>query len=1406
MTVTWTGRSITQLSLHRRRANPGGLGYGLEHIPFLLLHAYNLYWCFQTAGDPYRIALAELEEQGFNMDRILNPPSDDDLAGLAASALLQAGAGDAPKNPTDDKSIPPLPNPFLPAIIPLLFCVTVVCLHILMRLLQIWSTRVLTFIKYNSVANLTDATFVKVVPRAYRGKSVMVELEQHTLSNGEKSAPFFMFQKRKYVGEVNKDDGSVCFRKLKAPVTNAVESYVKAKGVDAGAQYTRALDLYGHNEFSIPQPTFVKMFQEQLVEPLTVFQIFSVCLYMLDEYWQYSLFTLVMILMFEGVTVFSRLKNLQTLRGMGNVARDIYVFRSGKWSTVSSSAIVPGDIISVKRIVEGDSTVPCDCLLLQGNAVANEATLTGESVPQMKEAIGLKANADDLAAPLDMKSGHKVHILFGGTTIMQHDAGSSVTAIPATPDKGCLAYVLRTGFSASQGKLVRMIEFSSGKVTGSTWDAVGLAVLLLFFAILSSGYVLREGIARKGRVTFELVLRCVLIITSVVPAELPMQTAMAVNTALLALVRLSIFCTEPFRISLAGKVDICLFDKTGTITTDQLTAVGVVSYDENVPMTAAIQPHQPMLQSHLNACLVLAGCHSLVEIDGKMIGDPVEEASLRAIDFTYDVKSKTCAPNATSAERAELKGARVQILHRNHFASKLQRMSVVARCQFGGHSRLRVLVKGSPEAIAKLSTNVPDWFWPTYQDMARRGMRVLALAYKDCEKGLSEADVGHKTREWAESNLHFAGFAAYQCLVRRDSAEILQQLKDSSHAVGMITGDATLTAVHVAKEVGILTRPALLLSGGDVTFEWKSADDDKAVAAYSKNAIVHLSKTYDLCMDGAALSRADDVDGGVWNHLELIRVYARMTPELKERVLTSLKTCGHFTLMCGDGANDVGALKQAHVGVALLSGFGSANADKSITGADALKKSKKVVEVETLSREGLLKLHASVLKKKLVALQIAHENVTEKSGLIDLLLADQAAKEAAKPKKILNPFGPMTPEQRKELQKKQQEEIEADVAEREARGESFARFKALAAFAKRQKDQAAAFQAQQKGGNGGFANWTNNQVMTQYMDDFEDGELPMVKLGDASIASPFTSRAPSIKGCVDIIRQGRCALVTTVQMYQILAINCLISSYSLSVLYLDKVKYANSQMIALGMMSTIASVTLSRATPLPELSPVRPISSIFHPALFSSLIGQFALHLAVMVYSTNLAKEYTPVDDTRHLTDIKPLVFEPNVMSTVIFLVNGVQTISVCAVNYKGRPFMKSMTDNPGLLYSLGISLVGVFLLCTEAMPLFNKVLEIVPMPDPRFAQILTGILTLDVVGAFVWDQLCLLLFAPHIFMASLKAINKSDIRQLLKMLVIALGVIYVVANIDYDEIERQQKLMEATNAQGTEFVEAISS
>jgi cation-transporting ATPase 13A1 len=175
------------------------------------------------------------------------------------------------------------------------------------------------------------------------------------------------------------------------------------------------------------------------------------------------------------------------------------------------------------------------------------------------------------------------------STSGQHSPSASCIdgRISVPPDRGAVAYVLRTGFSSSQGSLMQMIEFSQQSVSGDSKET-GLALLMLFvFAIISSGYVLKVGLEKKEKTTHELLLKCVIIITSVVPRQLPMQMAMAVNMALMALNKIGIFCTEPFRVPLAGKITHILFDKTGTLTTDQLVPVGVINASRLAPTAAA---------------------------------------------------------------------------------------------------------------------------------------------------------------------------------------------------------------------------------------------------------------------------------------------------------------------------------------------------------------------------------------------------------------------------------------------------------------------------------------------------------------------------------------------------------------------------------------------------------------------------------------------------------------------------------------------------------------------------------------------------------------------------------------------------------------------------------------------------
>jgi len=912
---------------------------------------------------------------------------------------------------------------------------------------------------------------------------------------------------------------------------------------------------------------------------------------------------------------------------------------------------------------EGQDIVPADLLLLRGSAVVNEASLTGESLPQIKEGMGFDVAGEE---KLDMKNTHKMHMLYAGTKMLlckgedtavdgdgetssapdaeptsdseedEDDPIPTAKDIPPPPDGGCLCFVLRTGFSSAQGKLVRMIEGSQEKVKGHERETGLLLLLLFFFAVASSSYVLYHGLQNENRSQYELLLHCILIVTSVIPPELPMQMAMAVNNSLMTLMKMQVFCTEPYRVPIAGKLDACLFDKTGTLTTDELVAVGVCGNNALLPPhkktttttknnptpteTTELTPMTKLTATNPTSALVLAGCHSLVLIDGTVTGDPLENASLSAMRWGLSPATGHAMPLPATEKRSagrpvllprnngNLTVSGVEGLARHHFSSKLQRMSCVVRVV--GTGVYWAVAKGSPEAIGNLLVVRPEGYDGASRRLAKRGYRVIALAYRVLE-GRGEVDAAKEGRAACEENLVFAGFVAFTCRVRKDTRFVLGRLMEGGMSVAMITGDALLTAAHVAKEVGICDgdddaedggvagvgkegmvvgegklekneelikllvakRTQLEKEGGNpaeksifhrfekakvrksiLTLEmdptahtlfWQTYDDETRLQPYDPSTVAHLSTTYDLATTGTNLNAAFALSIETRAVLQHFKIFARMTPDAKETVIQCLHEVGLLCLMCGDGANDVGALKQADVGVALLSGFGDVNVDKGEDGNDRKKEEVKTgavvpVEVRGATADQLRALR--VLPLALIKARIRSELRVEPNDYKDTLttkddmmkLYEIKAKEKAV---VLN-------EKKKELSKKNQTKVESkqkqrlDMEEKKNRmllraqelqdqGVQWAQFKAMKEFYSTEVEGGKARKAKMKKVSGveGQA-----AVMAAQFDDLEMDEIPMVKLGDASIAAPFTSKMPSIRSCVDIIRQGRCTLVTSMQM------------------------------------------------------------------------------------------------------------------------------------------------------------------------------------------------------------------------------------------------------------------------------------
>ena len=559
------------------------------------------------------------------------------------------------------------------------------------------------------------------------------------------------------------------------------------------------------------------------------------------------------------------------------------VLRDGKEAIIPAKEVVPGDII----LIEAGDRIPADARLIETVELkTEEAALTGESTPVNKsiEVVDEKTPVAD-----------RKNMVFMGTH--------------TTYGRG-KAVVVATGMSTEFGKIAEMVQAVEEEETPLKQKLERFAkklgiIIVVACAVIFVLEILRftniipeihGGTANEDFDIIQMFMTAVALAVSAVPEGLPAVVTVSLALGARELAKRNAILRRLASAETLGATTVICSDKTGTLTKGEMTVrkiyvggkiidVTGVGYEPKGEFLLDGKPLNPKNDDDLRLLLGASTLCTNAQYDGKtIIGDTTEGALIVA-----------AAKAGMTREKLEKEYPRI---HEVPFTSERKRMTTVHKSSEG---MLFAYVKGAPEVvlercthlivngeILKLNEGKRKEILGINEKMASDALRVLGVAFKE----LQSSSVEEFDDDELESNLVFIGLMGMIDPPREEAKAAVKKCEKAGIKTVMITGDHKLTAVAIAKELGML----------------KS----------------------DMVLTGIELDALSDEE--FEKIVEKVSVYARVAPEHKIRIVKALKKKGHIVAMTGDGVNDAPALKQADIGVAM-----------GITGTDVTREAADIV-------------------------------------------------------------------------------------------------------------------------------------------------------------------------------------------------------------------------------------------------------------------------------------------------------------------------------------------------------------------------------------------------------------------------------------------------------------------------------
>jgi P-type Ca2+ transporter type 2C len=654
-----------------------------------------------------------------------------------------------------------------------------------------------------------------------------------------------------------------------------VEELVSSLGVEPSAgldsaEARRRLERYGPNRLAAKKgkSIFIRIleqFQDFLIYILLAAAIVSILLGEASD----AIIILLVVVINAVVGVIQESKAEKALEALKKLsAPKAVVLRDGTPREIESDQVVPGDVV----LIEAGRVIPCDLRWIEAvNLKTEEASLTGESVPVEKRA--------DIVVEADAPLGDRINMGYSSTL--------------ATYGRG-LGLAVGTGMDTELGRIASMLEEEEQEETplqrklDDFGKKLGIAILSLcgaMFALAVGEELLKTGAVPKGDL-FEFFLTSVSLAVAAIPEGLVAIVTIVLAIGVQLMSKEKAIVRRLPAVETLGSVTMICSDKTGTLTRNKMTVVAW-SADGKSGEAASVDPSEPGRKLFLEAFALcndaslgkkgVSGCD-----DAAATGDPTEIALLELandkglckedllvisprlgeLPFDSDRKMMSTVHEIDGERLVLTKGAADRLLE---------------RC-------VRVMRDGREEVLdAALKAAI----LAESDAMAGKALRVLGAAYRKLGRGEDPETAAAAGSASLEKDLVFLGIAGMIDPPRLEVRPAIEVCRRSGIGVAMITGDHKATALAIARDLGIAQGADEALSGHEI-----DALGDAELAARSGT----------------------------------VRVFARVSPEHKVRIVKAFRAAGNVVSMTGDGVNDAPSLKAADIGVAM-----------GVTGTDVAK-------------------------------------------------------------------------------------------------------------------------------------------------------------------------------------------------------------------------------------------------------------------------------------------------------------------------------------------------------------------------------------------------------------------------------------------------------------------------------------